>query len=89
MPAVLFLFLLKFLYLLTIFLAVIFALLLDEMLFMLMTLLKSIVSASAISFMLKGRGTFFFYIFLHFCKKNLDAICAFLFLLYEEFTPIF
>ena len=71
------------------FLAAICKLLLDETLPMLVSLLKSIVSASATSFMLKGRGVFFHDIFLYFCKIFLAAICAFLFLQYEVLTLIF
>ena len=79
------LFFLNFLYLLTNFLAAISALLLDETSFIPVSLLKSIVSASATSFILKGRGAFFRDIFLYFCTTFLAAIYAFLFLLFITF----
>ena len=63
--SILFLFLLIVLYFLTNFLAAICALLLDETSFMFVSLLQSTVSASAISFILNGRGALFFLNFLY------------------------
>ena len=63
--SILVLFLLIVLYFLTNFLAAICALLLDETSFMFVSLLQSTVSASAISFILNGRGALFFLNFLY------------------------
>ena len=80
------LFLLNFSYLLPIFLAANCAFLFDKTSFMLVSLLKSFVSASAISVILKERGAFSRDIFLYFCENFLAGISTFLFVLFEVVT---
>ena len=53
---------------------------------MLVSLLKSFVSASAISVILKERGAFSRDIFLYFCENFLAGISTFLFVLFEVVT---